>query len=200
MLSSPRPCSRSSNLLNHTALHVSLDSSDFFFFFCVTASSSIPVVHFVFKKSYNPPVYPSSVVPSMHDTSSYCAFNPSAPSGHELSTSLRYVSTRHCDTKYHRSHSPFDSHLNRYVLAATSLPWPVALAHHLVHLGNVVRRTCLLHSLRSSSTMKRLPTNYSSSLIGLFLELSSLPGSLVTLATFSLVLHPAALSPGCWVS
>ena len=48
--------------------------------------------------------------------------------------------------------------------------------------------------------MKRLPINYSSSLIGLFLELSSLPGSLVTLASFSLVLHLAALFPSYWVS
>ena len=55
-------------------------------------------------------------------------------------------------------------------------------------------------TLRSSSTLKRLPINCSSSLIGLFLELSSLPGSLVTLASISLVLHLAALSPGCWVS
>ena len=49
-------------------------------------------------------------------------------------------------------------------------------------------------------TLKRLPINYSSSLIGLFSELSSLPGSLATLASFSLVLHLAAPSPGCWVS
>ena len=42
--------------------------------------------------------------------------------------------------------SPCDSHLNRHVLAATSLVWPLILAHHLVHLGNVTRRTRLLHS------------------------------------------------------
>ena len=66
-----------------------------------------------------------------------------------------------------------------------------------MHLGNVIRRTRLLHSLRSSSALKRLPINYSSSLIGLFLSLS---GSLVTLASFFLVLHLAAPSPGCWVS
>ena len=85
-------------------------------FFCVTASSHIPVADFLFKYPYNPPVYPSSVVPCH-----------SAP--------LRAVH------------------------------WPVTLAHYLVHLGNVIRRTRLLHSPRSSLTLQRVPINYSSSLI-----------------------------------
>ena len=57
------------------------------------------------------------------------------------------VTFRHLDTGHYRFHSPFDSHLNRHVLAATSLVLPVSLAHYLVHLGNVIRRTCLLHSM-----------------------------------------------------
>ena len=56
------------------------------------------------------------------------------------------VTFRHLDTGYHRPQSPCVSHLNRHVLAATSLVWPITLARHLVHLGNVIRRTCLLHS------------------------------------------------------
>ena len=57
------------------------------------------------------------------------------------------VYTRHLDTGYYRSHSPRDSHLNRHVLAAASLVWPVTLAHDLVHLGNASSSgTCLLHS------------------------------------------------------
>ena len=54
----------------------------------------------------------------------------SAHSGHELSTSLTYVYTRHLDTGYYRSYSPCDSHLNRHILTATSFVWPVTLAHH----------------------------------------------------------------------
>ena len=72
-----------------------------------------------------------------------CTCNPSAPSGHGLSSSLTYVHTRHLTLG---SHSPCDSHLNRHVLAATSLVRPVTLARRIVHLGNVIRRTCLLHS------------------------------------------------------
>ena len=124
-----------------------LGSSDDFFF-CVTASSPIPVTDF-FTHSCNPPMYPSKCRALSLGTSSGGALNPSAHSGHELSTSLTYVCTRHLDTGYHRSHCPCDSHLDRHVLAATSLVWPVTLAHHLVHLGNVIRRTRLLHSLRS---------------------------------------------------
>ena len=59
---------------------------------------------------------------------------------------------RHHDTANHPSHFSCDSHLNRHVLAATSLVWPVTLAHHLVHLGNIIRRTCLLHSTRLVNT------------------------------------------------
>ena len=59
-------------------------------------------------------------------TSPGCALNPSAPSGHEFSTSLAYS-------------------------AATSLVWPVTLAHHLVHLGNVTPRTRLLLNAEASS-------------------------------------------------
>ena len=44
-------------------------------------------------------------------------------------------------------------------------------------------------TLHSSSTLKRLAINYSSSLI---VKLSSLAGSLVVLTSFSLVVHPAA--------
>ena len=46
-------------------------------------------------------------------------------------------------------------------------------------------------TLHSTSTQKRLAVNYSSSLI---VKLSSLPGSLVVLTSFSLVVHPAAFS------
>ena len=71
----------------------------------------------------------------------HCALNPSAPSGHELSTS------------------------------ATPPERLISSAPH------------------SFSTLKRFPINYLSSLIGLFLDLSSLPERLVTLALFSSVLH-----------
>ena len=54
------------------------------------------------------------------------ALNPSTPSKHELSTSPTYVCTRYLDTGYCRSHSPFDSHLNRHVLSRYS----TCLANH----------------------------------------------------------------------
>ena len=117
-----------------------LGSSDDFFFW-VTALSPISIADFLSTYSCIPPqcTLPASCL-------SGCALDPSAPSGHELFTFLAYVYTRRLDTGYHRFHSPCDSHLSRHVLAATSLVWPVTLAHHLVHLGNVIRRTCLLHS------------------------------------------------------
>ena len=108
------------------------------FFFCVTASSPISVADFLFTYFCNPPVYPSSVVPCH-----------SAPlrAVHLTRLPLLDVNSRRLfDTGYHRFHSPCDSHLNRRVLAATSLVWPVTLALYIVHLGNVIRRTRLLHS------------------------------------------------------
>ena len=138
----------------------SLGSSDDFFF-CITASSPQTVGDFLFTYSCNPPVYPSCVVPC-HSAPIRAVHLTRLPhSGHELSTSLAHVYTRHLS-------SPFvtltlstacDSHLIRHVLAAASLVWPVTLAHHLVHLGNVIRRTRLLHSallLNAEASSNRL--------------------------------------------
>ena len=91
-------------------------------------------------------MYPTSVVPCHSAPLEGCALNQSALSGHELATPLTYVYTRHFDTGHHRFHSPCDPHLYRHVHAAASLVWPVTLAHYPVHLGNVTRRTRLLHN------------------------------------------------------
>ena len=105
--------------------------------------SPISVADFLFTFFCNPPVYPSSVVPS-HSAPLRAVHLTRLPLLDSRTSTL--VTFRHLDTGYHRSHSPCGSHLNRHVLAATSLVWPATLAHHLVHLGNVIRKTRLLHS------------------------------------------------------
>ena len=129
----------------------SLGNSDdfFFFFFCVTASSPMSVADFLFTYFCNPPVHPSNVVPC-HSAPLRAVHSAHLPLLDMNSRRFWRTSPpgtfRHQDTAYHRSHSPCDSHLNRHVLAATPLVWPLTLAHHLVHLSNTIRRTCLLLS------------------------------------------------------
>ena len=94
------------------------------------------------------------------------------------------------------SHPSCDSRLNQDVLAAVSLVslvWPVTLAHHLVHLGNIIRRT-VSSTLHSTSTQKRLAINYSSSLI---IKPSSLPGRTRGLMPSTRIVHGPDSSWDC---
>ena len=93
-------------------------------------------------------------------TSSGCALNPSAPS---------YFLTPPCD-----------SHLNRHVLAATSIILGQSLSHITWCISATLSEELAFSTLLSFSTPKRL-------------ELSSLPGSLVAFTSFFLVFHLAVL-------
>ena len=109
---------------------------------CVTVSLPISAACSLFTYSCNPPV---SCLGTQHFfrlcNSPICSFWTwtLVVSDVRLHSSLFVTLTL-------GSHSPCVSHLNRLVLAATSLVWPVILAHRSVPLGNVIRRTCLLHS------------------------------------------------------
>ena len=65
------------------------------------------------------------------------------------------------------------------------------LSHITLCISATFSKGLVSSTLHSTSTLKRLAINYSSSLI---VKLSSLPGSLVVLTWFSLVVHSAALS------
>ena len=108
-----------------------------------------------------------------------CALQPiqCTPSSDMNSRRLLRASTlvnfrHHFDTGYHRSHSPCDSHLNRHVLAATSLVWPGQLSQITLCISATSPEGLVSSTPRSYSTLKRLPISCSSSLIELFLEVS----------------------------
>ena len=172
------------------------------FFFRVTALSPISVADFLFTCFCNPPVYPSSVVPCHSAPLRVVPLTHLLPSGREPSASLAYRLRSSPIVTMTLGTIVFTLRVILTCIDTFSQP-PHLSGESLLHITLCISATSfegLVSSTpRSSSTQRRLPIN-SSSLTGLFLELSPLPGSPVTLASFSLVLYLAARSPGCWVS